>query len=95
MVIKRRVHKLRCIGIDTPELDESSGPKCAEANRQLVLRRVVRLEKDVSETDQYGRLLRYVCLGDITVNAELVRLGYAEEGSYPPDVKHDDLFAAL
>ncbi len=42
--------------------------------------------KDVSETDIYGRLLRYVYLTNGTfVNGELVRLGYAEIFRYPPD----------
>ena len=53
------------------------------------------LEKDVSETDRYGRLLRYVWVGDLMVNAELVRLGYALVSTYPPDVKYQDLFLRL
>ena len=56
------------------------------------------LEKDVSETDQYGRLLRYVWLHDTTgwtlVNLELVREGYAQVSTYPPDVKYVDLYLA-
>jgi len=57
--------------------------------------KVVRLEKDVSETDKYGRLLRYVWVGDLFVNAELVRLGYAQVATYPPDVKYQDIFLKL
>ena len=54
---------------------------------------MVRLEKDVSETDRYGRLLRYVYLEDSTfVNELLVKEGYAKASTYPPDVKHADLF---
>jgi len=93
--------KLRYIGIDTPETVhpdkpvESMGPEASEANRRLVEGRTVYLEKDVSETDRYGRLLRYVWVGDTMVNAELVRLGYAQASSYPPDVKHQELFAQL
>jgi uncharacterized protein YraI len=41
----------------------------------------------VSETDRFNRLLRYVFLADGThVNAELVRQGYAQVATYPPDV---------
>ncbi len=48
----------------------------------------VYLEKDVSETDRYGRLLRYVWLNDETlVNAVLVAEGHAQASTYPPDVK--------
>jgi len=51
--------------------------------------------KDQSETDQYGRLLRYVFLQDGTfVNQELVENGYAVAVSYPPDTQYDEQFAA-
>jgi len=52
----------------------------------------VRLEKDVSETDKYGRLLRYVWIDDIFVNDYLVRQGYAYTYTYPPDVKYSEQF---
>ena len=35
------------------------------------------LEKDESDTDRFGRLLRFVYADGILVNAELVREGYA------------------
>lgn len=95
-------YTLRYIGIDAPETVHPSkpvewmGPEASEANRQLVEGQVVCLEKDVSETDYYGRLLRYVRLEDgLFVNAELVRLGYAEMSTYPPDVRYVDLFLLL
>ncbi|GAG82337.1 unnamed protein product, partial [marine sediment metagenome] len=34
------------------------------------------MEKDVSETDKYGRLLRYVYVVDLFVNAHLVKFGW-------------------
>jgi len=55
----------------------------------------VTLEKDISETDKYGRLLRYVYVDDLFVNGELVRLGYAEAVSYPPDVKYQEVLSEL
>ena len=70
------VYAVRYIGIDCPETRhpyepvEWMGPEATEANRQLVENKTVYLEKDVSETDRYGRLLRYVFLADGTfVNA--------------------------
>jgi endonuclease YncB( thermonuclease family) len=81
--------KLRYIGIDAPEMDSPSGPIAREANRRLVEGQTVYLEKDVSDTDRYGRLLRYVYLADGTfVNAELIRQGYAVAKAYPPDTRH-------
>jgi micrococcal nuclease len=94
--------RLRYIGIDTPETVrpghpvEWLGPEASEANRRLVEGRTAVLEKDVSETDRFGRLLRYVWLRDdddwLMVNHELVRLGYAQVTTIPPDVKYADLF---
>jgi len=57
--------------------------------------KTVRLEKDVSDTDKYGRLLRYVFVDDLLVNAELVRLGYAQAVTFPPDIRNQNLFLQL
>jgi micrococcal nuclease len=89
---------VRYIGIDTPELkDERSDIACLagkamEKNKELLEGNSIRLEKDVSKTDKYGRLLRYVYKDDIFINELLVREGYALVSTYPPDVKYQDLF---
>ena len=90
-----KLYKVRYIGIDTPETGEWMGPEATAKNEELVGGKVVRLEKDVSETDRYGRLLRYVWVGDLMVNAELVWLGCAQVSTYPPDVKYADCFLRL
>jgi micrococcal nuclease len=79
---------LRYIGIDTPEMGGADGKAARAQNIALVSGRTVRLEQDVSATDPYGRLLRYVWVGDLLVNAELVRLGYARAVAYPPDTAY-------
>lgn len=91
--------KVRYIGIDTPEISggiECYGEDARDYNEELVLGEEVRLEKDVSETDRYGRLLRYVYVeledGEYLVNDALVRGGYAYASSYPPDVAMQDIF---
>lgn len=88
---------LRYIGIDSPETRGRKGMECyameaENANKKLVLGKQVRLEKDVSETDRYGRILRYVFVGKIFVNEYLVKEGYAKAVSYPPDIKYQDKF---
>ena len=91
-------YRVRYIGIDTPEVHpemEACGMEALEANRRLVEGKEVRLERDVSETDKYGRLLRYVYVDDIFVNAELVRQGLAEAKAYPPDIKYQDYLEEL
>lgn len=90
--------KVRYIGINTPELHdprkkvECFGKEAAIMNSDLVEGKEVRLEKDISETDRYGRLLRYVYIGDLFVNDYLIRQGYAYVSSYPPDVKFAQQF---
>lgn len=100
--IDGRLYTVRYIGIDCPETRDPSrpvewmGPEATEANRGLVGGKTVYLEKDVSETDRYNRMLRYVFLADGTfVNAELVRMGYAVVSTYPPDVRYQELFLRL
>lgn len=85
-------YRVRYIGIDTPEIHpqrEAYGMEALEANQELVEGKIVRLERDVSQTDN-GRLLRYVWVDGIFVNAELVRLGLAEAKAYPPDIKRQE-----
>jgi endonuclease YncB( thermonuclease family) len=78
---------VRYILINTPETDEPLGAEATLANRRLVAGKTVYLLKDVNDTDRYNRLLRYVFLADGThVNAELVRQGYAQLSTYPPDI---------
>jgi micrococcal nuclease len=97
--------KVRYIGIDAPELKHPRKPiqcfakEAAGFNKSLVEGKKVRLEKDVSETDKYGRLLRYVYLlqqdgveKEIFVNEFLVRQGYAYASSYPPDIAFQEVF---
>ena len=53
-------------------------PTSAAKNAELVLGQQVLLVKDVSEADENGRLLRYVLVGNLLINYELVRQGYAQ-----------------
>lgn len=100
--------KVRYIGIDTPETKHPTkgiqcfGKEASEMNRKLVEGKEIYLTKDVSETDRYKRLLRYVYLPDPTgtnealfVNKYLVEEGYAYSLTYPPDVKYSVLFSEL
>ncbi len=94
--------RIRYIGMDTPESNESDpglralADAATEANEALVGGRRVILERDVSETDRFDRLLRNVWGDDgagrlVMVGLELVRLGFAQVATFPPDVKYVDL----
>ncbi|GAB4573215.1 MAG: thermonuclease family protein [Anaerolineae bacterium] len=87
--------RVRYIGVNTPERDEPCYEAATNANAELVEGRTVTLVRDVSETDRYGRLLRYVYVGDVFVNEVLVRDGWAEAVVYPPDTRHATAFRQL
>ncbi len=112
--INNEEKKVRLIGIDTPESVASqeyldrTGKENTEAGRTasdytkslLTAGQTVYLQKDTSDTDRYGRLLRYVWLevpddkDSVTeiatkmLNGILVKDGYAEVATYPPDSRY-------
>lgn len=91
--IDDKVYSIRYIGIDTPETNiDFYSLESKLKNAELVEGMTVTLIKDVSETDVYGRLLRYVISGNTFVNLELVEKGYARAVSYPPDVSCESAF---
>ncbi len=87
--------RVRYIGMNTPEIENSEcfATEAGEINKNLVLGKIVRLEKDVSETDKYGRLLRFVYVGDIFIDDYLVKDGYAKIMTVPPDIKYKNQFS--
>lgn len=86
--------RVRYLGIDTPETVAPRKPvqcfgiESSKKNKELVEGKTVRLEKDITDKDKYGRLLRYVYIDNLFVNLELVKQGFAHSYTYPPDVKH-------
>lgn len=101
LVIDGREERVRLIGIDTPETEgpytdlECYGPEAtAFIERLLPLGTPVRIERDVENRDDYGRLLGYVYRADdgVFVNYELVRQGYATPLSIEPNTSNAELF---
>lgn len=94
VVIDGAEQRVRYIGVNAPEsvkpdtAPEFYGPEASDYNKRLVTGKDVCLEKDVSDKDKFDRLLRYVYVDDMFVNAQLVRDGYAEAVTYKPDIKH-------
>ncbi|PIY69402.1 YHYH domain-containing protein [Candidatus Roizmanbacteria bacterium CG_4_10_14_0_8_um_filter_39_9] len=105
IIIEGNKH-VRYIGIDTPETKHpAKGVQCygleaSQKNKELVDGKLIRMQKDVSETDRYGRLLRYVWIvnenatdsAGLFVNDYLVREGYAVASTFPPDVMYSKQF---
>lgn len=108
-------YKTRLIGVDTPETVHPSKPvefmgkEASDFTKEQLQDKKVWLEKDVSETDRYDRLLRYIWLEepndlenptyedvrDKMFNGILVRDGYANAATFPPDVKYQEYFARI
>jgi micrococcal nuclease len=99
-------YTVRYIGMDAPETDATDpeikrlADAATAANAGLVEGKDVYLEREVSDKDQAGRLLRDVWLTDgngsyVLVNVEMVRLGFAQISTFPPDVRYvNELTAA-
>jgi micrococcal nuclease len=96
-----RIEKVRYIGVNTPEVhhptkgEEWGGREASAVNHGLVAAQRVRLELDVQQRDRHGRLLAYVWVGELMINAELVRRGYAQVMTIPPNVRYQPLFLEL
>ncbi len=97
--------KVRYIGIDTPELNGQKygrieKPECyaREAllkNHEFVYGKTVGLQRDKTDRDKYGRLLRYVYIDDVRINDELVRSGHAKAFIFGDDRKYaEEIIAA-
>jgi len=86
--------RVRLIGINTPEHDMYFFEEAKDALEIMVLDREIMLDKDISEMDKYGRLLRYVYAEELFVNLEMVKRGFASCYTYPPDVKYSEEFAS-
>lgn len=98
--INGKEEKVRFIGVNCPEYTtkiEEYGKEATEYTTNELLGKKVYLQKDISQTDDYNRLLRYVWLEKIDTineenienylfNAKLVINGYAQSNYYKPDI---------
>src|SRR3954452_6357419 len=95
--------KIRYIGVDTPESVKPGTPvqcfakRASAYNERLVGGERVRVVRDAEARDRYGRLLAYVyrARDGLFVNAELVRGGFAQPLTIPPNVAHAAQFRRL
>ena len=80
-----KIERIRLLGIDTPETVDSRktvqcyGPESTARLHELLTGKSVELMTNPAEDkDAYGRLLRYVSLDGIDINAKMLQEGYAE-----------------
>ena len=101
VVIGNRPEAVRYIGINTPATHHARhdrdlyGEAAYAANQRLVDGKWIWLVFDVEQRDRYGRLLAYVWVDGRFVNAELVRNGYAQATTSPPNVQYAELLQSL
>jgi len=84
---------IRLIGVNAPEEDENFYNESADFLKSLIFLKDISLEKDKSDKDAYGQLLRYAYLDykngtTISINQELARNGYAKPLPVYPDFKY-------
>jgi micrococcal nuclease len=91
------VERVRYIGVTAPDPGDGSpdsgdpqGHEALQFNRGLTNAKNVRLELDVQERDPEGRLLAYVWLGDVMVNAEMIGHGFGQVATGGPNVRHQE-----
>lgn len=92
---------VRYLGIEAPRLKTKEGgaefyaKEALKYNKRLVFMKKVRLEFDHDKKDPQGRLLAYVFIKNLFVNAELVKLGYARASVKAPNVKYQRILTNL
>jgi endonuclease YncB( thermonuclease family) len=95
VIVNGRETQVRYIGVNTPEYDSAQREEAIAATREnerLLAGSTLYLFKDISNTDQYDRLLRYVISNGQFINFELVRSGHAEPKTYRPDISCQLIF---
>jgi micrococcal nuclease len=101
-----RLEKVRYIGVNAPEIPHpdargwrEGGAQAHAANLQLVARQTAWLELDTGVRDPHGRLLAYVWVqrsgAQVMANAEMLREGFAQVMTIPPNVRYQALFLTL
>lgn len=90
--------RVRYIGMNAPEIAHPTikaqcfGKEATDENKKLVLGKIVTLVSDAGDKDVYGRLLRYVYVGNEFINDDLVRMGYAVAEPVKPNLKYAEEF---
>jgi len=79
---------IRILGINTPEKKQFLYGNASDFLERLIGGKNVTMEKDIVETDKYGRRLRYVFIGGAFVEEEILKRGLANSFIIPPNEKY-------
>ncbi|PIR07277.1 hypothetical protein COY65_02640 [Candidatus Jorgensenbacteria bacterium CG_4_10_14_0_8_um_filter_39_13] len=83
-------YHVRLLGIDADERDYPCYEPAKNRLEELILNKEIKLEKDITDVDQYKRCLRYVFLDKQNIDLELVKEGLTIARFYEPDIKYKD-----
>ena len=93
--IEGRPATVRYLGIEQPTYGTELHDIAAAVNRSWVQGVEVLLERDVSDADLEGRLLRYVWVEDAMVNAALLAHGLARHAPTSADARYAGAFTRI
>lgn len=89
--------RVRLLGINAPEVAhrdkpaEVGGDAAKNWLQNRILGKKVRLEKDITKKDKYGRVLAHLFTEDgLHINLALLENGLAAINIYPPNLKYSD-----
>jgi len=94
-IVLKNGEVVRYIGIDTPERGDPFFGEATEANQEMLERGRITLEYDQDRRDRYGRLLAYVWVDTLLLNAELIRKGLASVYLFSPNLKYRERFISV
>lgn len=83
---------VRLLGVDAPEQGHCFAEESALFLSEQILNKQITLFTDPlnEDTDDYGRLLRYVYLNEILINAQIIEQGFARHLSYFPIIQNEN-----
>jgi micrococcal nuclease len=99
--VGQQLEAIRYIGVGVPFIahptrgSEPYASVVTDMNRQLVGGKWIRLTFDAQPRDEHGRLLAYVWVDDVFVNAALLYRGYAEAERAGVNTRYADYFQSL
>ena len=73
----------------------AQGKRASAYTKSLLEGKSVRIEWDVQPKDRYGRNLAYLWHGSKMVNLEIVRAGFADVLTIPPNVRYVEKFVQV
>jgi micrococcal nuclease len=82
----------------------AAGKQATAVLKAMIGKKSIWVERDVTERDRYGRFLHYIYIEDANgdwqagghklrqLNLELVRLGWADIATFPPNIRYVELY---